>query len=160
LNQFYQDPSAYALPTELHFLADRHQALFHLKGKQGVIADYHISKSKLFASLNLSGEDLVLFNRFFEWSEQLTETPELYVLLDAPTSVLQERIKKRSREIEKGIEVTYLERIREAYHRLHQKEDERLVIDTSEIDFVADPQALNTVCQRITEALVEKRLRA
>lgn len=160
LHQFYQDPSAYALPTELHFLADRHQALLRLKGKQGVIADYHISKSKLFASLNLSGEDLVLFNRFFEWSEQLTETPELYVLLDAPTSIIQERIKKRSREIEKGIEATYLERIREAYLCLHQKEDERLLIDTTKFDFVADPKALEAVCKRITEALLEKRLRA
>ena len=159
LNQFYQDPSAYALPTELHFLADRHQALLHLKGKQGVIADYHISKSKLFASLNLSGEDLVLFNRFFEWSEQLTEAPELYVLLDAPTSIIQERIKKRSREIEKGIEATYLERIREAYHNLHEKEDERLLIETTEFDFVADPQALNSICQKITKALLAKRLR-
>ena len=159
LNQFYQDPSAYALPTELHFLADRHQALLHLKGKQGVIADYHISKSKLFASLNLSGEDLVLFNRFFEWSKQLTEAPELYVLLDAPTPVLQERIKKRSREIEKGIEATYLERIREAYHSLHEKEDERLLIETTEFDFVADPQALNSICQKITKALLAKRLR-
>ena len=159
LNQFYQDPSAYALPTELHFLTDRHQALLHLKGKQGVIADYHISKSKLFASLNLSGEDLVLFNRFFEWSEQLTEAPELYVLLDAPTPVLQERIKKRSREIEKGIEATYLERIREAYHNLHKKEDERLLIETTEFDFVADPQALNSICRKITKALLAKRLR-
>ena len=159
LNQFYQDPSAYALPTELHFLTDRHQALLHLKGKQGVIADYHISKSKLFASLNLSGEDLVLFNRFFEWSEQLTEAPELYVLLDAPTSIIQERIKKRSREIEKGIEATYLERIREAYHNLHEKEDERLLIETTEFDFVADPQALNSICQKITKALLAKRLR-
>lgn len=158
LNQFYQDPSAYALPTELYFLADRHQALLHLKGKRGVIADYHISKSKLFAALNLSGEDLVLFNRFFEWSEQLTEAPELYILLDAPTPIIQERIKKRSRSIEKGIEATYLERIREAYHNLHDKEDERLLIDTTEFDFIADPQALNAICKKITEVLVNQRL--
>jgi deoxyguanosine kinase len=160
LNQFYQDPSTYALPTELHFLADRHRALLHLKGKRGVIADYHISKSKLFAALNLSGEDLVLFNRFFEWSEQLTESPELYVLLDAPTPIIQERIIKRSRAIEKGIEETYLERIRKAYHSLHDKEDERLLIDTTEFDFIADPQTLDALCKRITEVLVDKRLRA
>ncbi len=160
LNQFYQDPSTYALPTELHFLADRHRALLHLKGKRGVIADYHISKSKLFAALNLSGEDLVLFNRFFEWSEQLTEAPELYVLLDAPTPIIQERIIKRSRAIEKGIEGTYLERIRKAYHNLHDKEDERLLIDTTEFDFIGDPQTLDALCKRITEVLVDKRLRA
>jgi len=158
LSDFYQDPEAYALPTELHFLADRQQALHELNEKKGIIADYHISKSALFAELNLNPQDLALFNRFYSWSRKLTKAPALYVLLDAPVEQLEKRIKQRARSYESQIDSTYLERIRSAYLKGHASEEAQLVIDTSALDFVHKQADFDRICTEINRLLLAQRL--
>jgi hypothetical protein len=49
LESFYKDPKAYALPVELHFLLDRFDALKTNQAAEGLVSDYHLSKSLLFA---------------------------------------------------------------------------------------------------------------
>jgi deoxyguanosine kinase len=158
LSDFYQDPEAYALPTELHFLADRQQALHELNEKKGIVADYHISKSALFAELNLNPQDLALFNRFYSWSRKLTKTPALYVLLDAPVQQLEKRIRQRARSYESQIDSTYLERIRLAYLKGHASEVAQLVIDTSALDFVHKQADFDRICTEINRLLLAQRL--
>lgn len=159
LSQFYADRKAYALPTELHFLADRYQALKELDKKKGVVADYHISKSALFAKLNLNTQDFKLFHRFYDWSKQLTQASALYVLLDAPVEQLEKRIKQRGRSYESQIDSAYLERIRSAYLQGHASEEAQLVIDTSALDFVHQSADFDTICEQISRALLAQRIK-
>lgn len=158
LSHFYQDPEAYALPTELHFLADRQQALHELNERKGIVADYHISKSALFAQLNLNPQDLALFNRFYSWSKKLTKAPALYVLLDAPVEQLEKRIKQRARSYESQIDSAYLERIRLAYLKGHTSEEAQLVIDTADLDFVNKQADFDRICDQINRLLLAQRL--
>ena len=158
LSHFYQDPEAYALPTELHFLADRQQALHELNEKKGIVADYHISKSALFAQLNLNPQDLALFNRFYSWSKKLTKAPALYVLLDAPVEQLEKRIKQRARSYESQIDSAYLEGIRLAYLKGHTSEEAQLVIDTAHLDFVNEQADFDRICDQINRLLLAQRL--
>ncbi|MFM1808304.1 MAG: hypothetical protein RLZZ242_1029 [Bacteroidota bacterium] len=158
LSKFYQEPEAYALPTELHFLADRHEALSELADRKGIVADYHISKSKLFAELNLKEDDLKLFNRFYSWSEKLTEAPSLYVLLDAPVELIENRIAQRARPYEGSIESSYLERIRAAYLQRHSSVSSHFLVDTAALDYVHQSADFDILCTQLTLALLAQRL--
>ncbi len=159
LSQFYADRKTYALPTELHFLADRYQALKELDNKKGVVSDYHISKSALFAKLNLNTQDFKLFHRFYDWSKQLTQASALYVLLDAPVEQLEKRIKHRGRSYESQIDGAYLERIRSAYLQRHASEEAQLVMDTSALDFVNESADFATICEKMSQALLAQRIK-
>ena len=63
LGKFYQNPSKYALETELAFvLIHYHQILheIHLNESNGHIADFCISKDLLFAEVNLDGGTIIV----------------------------------------------------------------------------------------------------
>ena len=139
-------------------MADRQQALHELNERKGIVADYHISKSALFAQLNLNPQDLALFNRFYSWSKKLTKAPALYVLLDAPVEQLEKRIKQRARSYESQIDSAYLERIRSAYLKGHTSEEAQLVIDTTHLDFVNEQADFDRICDQINRLLLAQRL--
>src|SRR5580765_9051956 len=68
LPQFYQNPSQYAFPLELFFLAERYQQLKDVASSKDLftsftVSDYLFAKSPLFASINLREEEFKLFQR-------------------------------------------------------------------------------------------------
>lgn len=133
LEQFYDNPKAYALPVELHFLLDRFDALKSSKQTKGVISDYHLSKSLLFAENNLNPTDFDLFNRYYSWGDRLLKAPGLYVLLENKLEVILENIKKRGRTYEQNIDPTYLSAIIKRYRDFIKKQRRwnTLVLDLS-----------------------------
>lgn len=144
LPKFYEDPSRYAFPLELSFLADRFQ---QLKSKLAVqdmfhpvtIADYFILKSLIFAKKTLSGEEFTLYSRLFSIIENALPKPDLLVYLYLDISRLQSNIRSRGRVYEQKIEDEYLQKIQEGYlDYIKQQQGLRvLLIDTNKLDFVA-----------------------
>lgn len=144
LPKFYEDPSRYAFPLELSFLADRFQ---QLKSKLAVqdmfhpatIADYFILKSLIFAKKTLNGEEFTLYTRLFSIIENALPKPDLLVYLYLDISRLQSNIRIRGRVYEQKIEDDYLQRIQEGYlDYIKQQQGLRvLLIDTNKLDFVA-----------------------
>ncbi len=144
LPKFYEDPSRYAFPLELSFLADRFQ---QLKSKLAVqdmfhpvtIADYFILKSLIFAKKTLSGEEFTLYSRLFSIIENALPKPDLLVYLYLDISRLQSNIRSRGRVYEQKIEDDYLRKIQEGYlDYIKQQQGLRvLLIDTNKLDFVA-----------------------
>ena len=143
LPKFYDNPEKYAFPLELTFLAERYQQLKDQLSardmfKTFTIADYFIYKSQIFASKNLSGDELSLYTRLFNIIEAVLPKPELLVYLYLDIEHLKKNIRLRGRSYEQNIQAGYLEKIQEGYLSfLRQQQKMRiLVIDTNNLDFV------------------------
>jgi|YNPNPStandDraft_1061719.scaffolds.fasta_scaffold16689_2 deoxyguanosine kinase len=142
LGKFYQDPKKYAFQTQLFFLLTRYQQQQEiLQGDlftQNLIADYLFAKDKIFAYINLSGDELPLYEWIYQLLDQRVAKPDLVIYLQAPVSVLQKRIKRRALWYEKNIDPAYLEEVSKAYNDFffNYTETPLLVVNTTDIDFV------------------------
>jgi len=143
LPDFYRDKERFAFQTQLFFLLSRFQQQADilqedLFARGGIVSDYLLIKDRIFAAINLSKEEMVLYDRLWSILGPRAPRPDLVVLLLASVPVLFERIKKRARPYEKGIESAYLEQLIRIYteYFFDYGESPLLVVDTSEIDIV------------------------
>lgn len=133
LERFYKDPKNAALPTQLFFLFQRAQQMQELR--QGDmftpvrVSDFLMEKDRLFAQLTLDDAELRLYEQAYQLVTIDAPRPDLVIYLQAPVSVLLERIQKRSRPYEQQISADYLQRLVESYTRFfHQYQDAPLLI--------------------------------
>lgn len=146
LAMFYRDPKRFALSTQLFFLLQRYgqQSDFLQTGlfeQGGMVSDYLFAKDRLFAALTLSTEELALYDRVYQALRPRVVVPDLVVYLQARTEVLLARIEKRGRPEERPIKSDYVREVARAYAEFFFSYDESplLIVDASEIDFVANP---------------------
>ncbi|SEN47033.1 Deoxyadenosine/deoxycytidine kinase [Chitinophaga rupis] len=155
LPKFYEKPQQYAFPLELFFMAERYKQLKDMLQTQDlfsnlVISDYLFVKSLLFAKINLLEEEYNLYQKLFDIINPQLVQPDLLIFLNAPVTQLQANIKKRNRSYEQQIEDDYLLRVHNMYTQyLKQHPVRTLMIDTTKIDFLANPADF----QRILDAL-------
>lgn len=145
LPKFYKEPSKYAFPLELSFLASRYQQVKDQLAnmdlfKSFIVSDYFINKSLIFARKTLQQDELALFNRLFHIIISTVPKPELLIYLYVDIKRLQENIRHRGRTYEQEIEDSYLEKIQVGYlEYLRQLPDTRiLLLDTNKLDFVGN----------------------
>ncbi len=146
LPHFYRNRAQYAFQTQLFFLLSRHGQQQGLK--QGdifhevVFADYIFQKDRIFANINLTDQEMVLYDRIATLLEREVAAPELVVYLQAPTRVLLERINQRGRPFEKQIDPSYLQELNDAYNYFffHYEGAPLLIVNTAEIDFVKNSE--------------------
>lgn len=158
LPKFYQDPSRYAFPLEMSFLADRYQQLVeditqYDLFKDCVVADYDVYKSMIFAKITLSEEEQSLYKKLFHLMHKELPKPDLYVYLYQTTERLLENIKKRGRKYEQSIEADYLMKINEGYLDFIKSQHSQNVklIDISERDFVNSRKDYLSVLKEIID---------
>ncbi|HTQ24667.1 MAG TPA: deoxynucleoside kinase [Candidatus Binataceae bacterium] len=153
--RFYQDPEKYAFPVQLYFLLTRYNQQRQLAQQdlfaQATVTDYLLAKDRIFARLNLDPDELVLYEGVYRLLDGQLAKPDLVVYLRARVEVLAERLRKRNRAFERHIGVEYLERVSAAYRDFFFYYDETplLVVDSTEIDFVADPGDLEDLLREI-----------
>lgn len=163
LPKFYQDKERYAFPLELSFLAERYNQLKDTLlspelFQQGVIADYTIIKSQLFAHTNLNDDEYHLFQRVAGIIKTSLPKPDLLIYLQAPVSKLQQRIRQRGRSYEQNIADSYLESISEAYQQYIEEDDlKTLIIDITTTDFDQEDHFQQLVRFLDSKATFEKR---
>ncbi len=106
----------------------------------GVVSDYILDKDRLFATMNLVGQELALYNNLWNILSPQAPKPDLVILLMAQVEVLLGRIVKRGRVFEEQFDRAYLEELVETYSEYFNEYSAAplLVIDSSEIDFVHD----------------------
>lgn len=143
LPKFYKDPSKYAFPLELSFLASRFQQLKNELSvndlfKSFTISDYFINKSLIFARQTLQDDEYALYAKLFNIINLSLPKPDLLVYLYLSVDRLKSNIVKRGRPYEQDIEHSYLSKIQGGYFDyIRQQSDSRiLIVDTNEIDFV------------------------
>jgi deoxyadenosine/deoxycytidine kinase len=155
LPRFYQDPDKYAFPAQLYFLLSRYNQQRELMQAdlfaQATVADHLFAKDRIFAAINLSPDEFQLYENVYNLLDAKMAKPDLVVYVRAAVSVLAERLRKRNRDFERYISLDYLERVSSAYRDFFFYYDEAplLVVDTSEIDFVSNPEDLTELIREI-----------
>src|SRR3972149_3117559 len=121
LPKFYDDIRKFAFQTQLFFLLSRYQQQKEMFQQElfssVIISDYLFAKDRIFAYLNLDENELGLYEQVYRLLDTRIPKPDLVIYLQASTDVLKDRIRKRDKEYEKGIEEDYLERLVDAYNR-------------------------------------------
>ena len=151
LSSFYSDRAKYAFQTQMFFLLSRfkqQQKLFQQDLFASVtVSDYLFAKDRIFAHLTLDPNELALYERIFEELGPRVAKPDLVIYMQARLEVLLHRIKKRGREFERKFDQTYLEDLCKAYNEFffHYQETPLLVVNTSDIDFVNNPEDLENL---------------
>ncbi|MCP4571957.1 MAG: deoxynucleoside kinase [bacterium] len=157
LGSFYQDRSSYAFQTQIFFLLSRYrqqQNLFQQElFTETLVSDYLFAKDKIFANLNLSDDELVLYNQLAVILEQRVRPPDLVIYLQARTEMLLQRIHWRGRAFEQDMDPDYLEALNDAYSYFfhHYKDSPLLVVNTDKLDFVNVPGDFELLFEQLTE---------
>ena len=151
LPKFYENPSQYAFPLELFFMAERYKQLKDLLQTKDMfqnvtISDYLFTKCLLFAKVNLSEEEFRLYQKLFEIINPQIVQPDLLIYLHTPVKKLQENIKKRNREYEQEIPNDYLFTLQETYTQyIKQHNIKTLFIDAGNADFLGNEEHLKII---------------
>jgi len=159
LEKFYGDRRNFAFQTQLWFLVSRYRQLSGAIAQQDLfypitVSDYIFAKDRIFASVNLSDEEMRLYEHVAEvMSESLTK-PDLVVYLQASTDVLMRRIEHRGRSYEYNMDPRYIASLNEAYNHFffHYNETPLLIVNTNELDFVNNPADFDELIQQIRTA--------
>jgi deoxyadenosine/deoxycytidine kinase len=155
LSHFYQDRKKYAFQVQVFFLLTRFQQQQEIAQpdlfNQVTISDYLFDKDRLFALLNLDGNEFVLYEKIFQLLGGRIPTPDLVIYLQAKPEVLLQRIKSRNIAYEKEMEFDYLKKLTETYNSyfFHYNQSPLLVLNTSEIDFVKRKEDFDQLLREI-----------
>lgn len=159
LAKFYKERERYAFQTQLFFLLSRyhqqHQAVPEALSKGYLISDYTFAKDELFAWLNLKDDELAMYGRVHVALGEKIPKPDLIVYLRASHDVTMRRITLRDRPYERDMDPNYIKELTIAYDAWlsNLKDPAVLIIDTTDLDFLARTEDLAHVTNLIDEAL-------
>jgi deoxyadenosine/deoxycytidine kinase len=142
LEKFYNDRRRYAFQTQMFFLINRYKQQEELIQEDlfsnYIISDYIFEKDRIFAYLNLSGDELKLYESLYPLLARTLRKPDLVVFLQSSIDRLMFNIKKRGRAIEKNLTRNYIEELSEAYNHFFFRYNSTplLIVNSTEIDFV------------------------
>lgn len=157
LPRFYQEPKRYALPTQLHFLFDRSRQLRELAQgdlfRDGTVSDFLIDKDMLFARLTLDDDEFELYQKVYADLAPQAPTPDLVVYLQAPTDALQERVRRRGVEFERGMDPGYLQRLANSYSEFFHRYEAAplLIVNTSNLNFADNGADFELLLERMSK---------
>lgn len=127
LASFYQDPGRWAFPMQVELMARRFgmqlQALSEAMAGgqwQGAILDRGLPGDRVFAKLltragHIDAREFRTYEKLYDSMTMWITSPRLLVFLDVDPEVALERIRKRGREAELGIDLGYLRDLRSGY---------------------------------------------
>lgn len=157
LESFYRDRRRYAFSCQIFFLLSRYRQQRALRQpdlfQSRIVCDYLFRKDRIFATLNLDEDEMVLYDQILPLLERELPRPDRVVYLQASLETLLRRIERRGRHFEKNMDPEYLRALSEAYNHFffHYEEAPLLVVNTDAIDFVENPEDLDDLTRRIRE---------
>jgi deoxyadenosine/deoxycytidine kinase len=155
LEKFYDDRKRFAFQTQMFFLINRYKQQQQLKQQDLfssiTVSDYIFDKDKIFAYLNLSPEEVKLYENIFPLLERDIPKPDLVIFLQSSIDRLMANIKLRGRKFEKNLTRQYLAELSEAYNNFFFKYNNTplLIVNTSDIDFVNSETDFNELYNQI-----------
>jgi deoxyadenosine/deoxycytidine kinase len=159
LSDFYHDRTRYAFQTQIFFLLSRyrqqHEVVSSTLPVDSLICDYLFAKDRLFARLNLAGDELAVYELVHAALAEKIVQPTLAIHLRASTDVLMNRIAVRDRSYERTMARDYIDDLRLAYERFFADYDQAplLTIDTTDLDFVSNLEDRRYVIGMVRTAL-------
>lgn len=163
LGRFYQNRAAHAFQTQIFFLLSRFRQQQQLTQpelfQKLLISDYLFAKDRIFANLNLSDDELALYDQLASLLESRILRPDLVVYLQASTELLLERIRARGRSFERGLDADYIENLNRAYNFFfhHYQQTPLLVVGADRLDYVNVPSDLQLLIDQLVEPFTGTR---
>lgn len=157
LPRFYQEPKRYALPTQLHFLFERSRQLRDLTQgdlfNSSTVSDFLLDKDMLFARLNLDDDEFALYQKIYADLSPQTATPDLVIYLQAPIEALQDRVKRRGVEFERGMSADYLRQLATSYSEFFHRYDAAplLIVNSENLNFADSEADFELLLERISK---------
>lgn len=157
LGDFYKDRRRNAFNTQLFFLLNRYQQQLELKQQDLfhtiTICDYTFAKDRIFALINLTEDELALYETVYHLLDTQLPKPDLVVYVQATTSVMMQRIRQRGIASEKSVSEEYLEQLTDAYNQFYfaYTDTPLLVVNSSNLDFVKRPDDWKNLRNAILE---------
>lgn len=159
LPSFYEDRPGAAFQTELYFLLSRFKQQQDVAQRELfdrlMVADYTFPKNRIFAYLNLSDDELMVFDKLYTLLEPQLAVPDLVIYLVANLDTCMERIDKRRRDFERDMSTQYMTELIDAYNHYYHyyNRSPLLVIDTRNLNFAEQPEHFEDLIQRISGPL-------
>ena len=157
LDRFYREGRRHALPTQLFFLLHRADQVAKLAGPDlvgpTVISDFLIEKDRLFAELTLDQNELALYEQIYNNLMLDPPAPDLVIYLQAPISVLLDRIRERGVASEQHIDGDYLNTLSEAYTDFFHFYDQAplLIVNAEEADFSHNDNHFDALLEQVVQ---------
>ncbi len=158
LGDFYADRPGAALQAQLFYLLARHRQQTSLRQSdlfsQLTISDYLFDRDKIFAYLNLDDNELFIYQRLFDLLARDVPAPDLVIYLQAPTEVLQKRVRARRDNPELADyepDPEYLKELNEAYQHFffHYNATPLLVVETSQFGDEITDETLDDLVKQL-----------
>ncbi len=162
LPNFYQDMRTWSFHLQIYFLGHRAEQHIHLANlaesavlDRSIYEDAHIFARALNHLSNLPDLDYQAYLRLYHLIVNSLPKPDLLIHLQAPVPILLERIRRRARDIETGIDDSYLSLLEGFYEDWINDFDlcPVLTIRSDDLDFVHQSQHLDIVVKRIKDKL-------
>ena len=155
LESFYAHRARWAFHTQLSFLASRFKQQEGIRNRDlfrsFVVSDYTFDKDRIFAQLNLTGDELSLYDSLFSIMEPTVPRPDLVVYLQSNTDRLMRNIALRGRSYERKMKRDYIESLVEAYdyYFFRYIGSPLLIVNAAELDFVKYPDDLDEIVRQM-----------
>ncbi len=155
LAEFYADRKRYAFQTQLFFLLSRfrqQQALLQTDlFYENVVSDYLFAKDRMFASINLSDEELHLYDEIERTLGKKIPVPDVVIYLQGSVPKLMDAIQDRGRIFEGHISPEYLSDVVQTYNDyfFHYRASRLIVIDTEQVDYKIHPELVELLLEAI-----------
>ena len=155
LEKFYVDRKRFAFQTQMFFLINRFKQQQELHQgdlfAEHTICDYIFEKDRIFAYLNLSKDELNLYESIYPLLARTLRKPDLVIFLQSSTDRLLYNIKSRNRKVERAITRSYIEELSEAYNHFFFRYSTTplLIVNSSDIDFVSNEKDFDELFKQI-----------
>jgi len=159
LEKFYRDRPGAAFQTQLYYLLSRFQQQQEIIQRELfqrlVVADYPFQKDRIFAYLNLSDDELLIYDKLYTLLEPQVPTPDVVLYLVADVDTCMERIRKRQRAYEKRLSSDYLAELIDAYNHYYHyyRLSPVLVVDTSHLNFPQRPSDFEELIHQLRKPI-------
>ena len=161
LPKFYESRPQYAFQTQMFFLLSRFRQqsreVLQLLSQGPLVSDYLFAKDRLFAQLNLAGDEWDMYQQIQQALAERIPTPDLIIYLQADTETLMARISQRDRTYERDMDRDYLESLRQSYERFFSAPQTApiLRVDTNPLNIVNRQADFQFIVDRVRSYLQE-----
>ncbi|MFC5194679.1 MULTISPECIES: deoxynucleoside kinase [Bizionia] len=158
LDDFYNQMERWSFNLQVYFLNSRFRQVNQIResGKdiiqdRTIYEDAHIFAPNLHAMGLMTNRDFENYRSLFDLMESFVQGPDLLIYLRSSIPNLVSQIHKRGRDYENTISIDYLSRLNERYEAWIHGYDKGnlLIIDVDNMDFVANPEDLGTIINKI-----------
>ncbi|MBE9914976.1 deoxynucleoside kinase [Paenibacillus donghaensis] len=162
IDKFYQNMDDWSFQLEMFFLCNRYKQLKETASEyinQGkpVISDYHIYKNLIFSNRTLSGIEREKYRQIYHVLTDDLPKPNIIFYIKGSLDTLQQRIAKRGRTFEEGMDPGYLQQLIEDYDAamadLAAREPSTVIIaiDGNAVDFVENKNQFEEIVSQLKE---------